>query len=70
VHDFIRSYEEKLDRTRAARHADDDDDESIVPFDILEDDTVTELCLDGRPERVDDTDDTDDTDDSDGEDKE
>lgn len=59
VHDFIRSYEEKLDRARVARHAVDDDDESIVSFDILEDDTVAELGLDDPSERVEDTDDTD-----------
>jgi DNA-directed RNA polymerase specialized sigma24 family protein len=54
VHDFIRSYEEKLDRARVARHHDDADDDSIVSFDILEDDTVAELGLDGVPERLDD----------------
>lgn len=35
VHEFIRAYEQKLARARAARN----DDEEIVSFDILEDDS-------------------------------
>jgi DNA-directed RNA polymerase specialized sigma24 family protein len=50
VHDFIRTYEDKLARNRAAKSSDDSDDD-IVPFDILEDDE--ERALDGQSESLD-----------------
>lgn len=60
VHDFIHSYEEKLSRARTARHTDDEADEGIVPFDILEDDEMPrEVGVDGEPEHVEDHDDED-----------
>lgn len=49
VHDFIRTYEEKLSRARAAKFSDESDDD-IVSFDILEDDVNEERALDGIPE--------------------
>lgn len=53
VHDFIHSYEEKLSRARLARQTDDEEDESIVSFDILEDETSGEQAVDGVSETVD-----------------
>jgi DNA-directed RNA polymerase specialized sigma24 family protein len=52
VHDFIRTYEDKLARNRAAK-ASDDTDEDIVSFDILEEESDGELAVDGQAESVD-----------------
>lgn len=56
IHDFIHNYEEKLARNRTARilYAEDED---VVSFDILEDDTDPEgeLALDGEIETEPDT---------------
>ena len=52
VHDFIRTYEDKLARNRAAKSS-DDHDEDIVPFDILEEDADGERALDGQAESLD-----------------
>lgn len=49
VHDFIRTYEEKMTRARAAKSSDEEDDD-VVSFDILEDDTNGEQALDGVSE--------------------
>jgi len=51
IHDFIRGYEEKLERGRVSRSAVILDDDDIVTFDILEDEsdeTDEELALDGE----------------------
>lgn len=49
VHEFIRSYEEKLARPRVAKLAEVSDDD-VIPFDILEDDLDGERAVDGRKE--------------------
>lgn len=55
IHEFIRGYEEKLNRPRPSRTsvADENEDDDIVSFDILEDDVDSddeELALDGESE--------------------
>lgn len=54
IHEFIRGYEEKLSRPRPSRAvlADENDDDDIVSFDILEDESESdgELALDGECE--------------------
>jgi len=52
VHDFIRTYEDKLARNRVAKSS-DDIDEDIVSFDILEEESDGELAVDGQAESVD-----------------
>lgn len=49
VHDFIRSYEDKMARARAAR-AEHDEDEDIVSFDILDEATELQCDADGHVE--------------------
>jgi len=49
VHEFIRSYEDKLARNRTTKLT-DELDEDIVSFDILDDDRHGELALDGVTE--------------------
>lgn len=51
VHDFIRTYEDKLARNRATKISDEVDDD-IVPFDILEEELDGERALDGQAESV------------------
>lgn len=52
VHDFIRNYEDKLARNRAAKSV-DEQDEDIVSFDILDEEPEGERALDGQHESVD-----------------
>lgn len=51
VHDFIRTYEEKIAKSRAARIVDDEENPEIVSFDILDEDddeNEVEVAVDGE----------------------
>lgn len=47
IHEFIRGFEEKMNRPRP-KMVDGDEDEDIIPFDVLDD--ITEVALDGQSE--------------------